>query len=85
MRARFFVSIVVATMLIFISAAASAQGNGLQASDYQKLRSVGQPEISPDGKLIAYTIVRYDRPGVRGAIVGDGCCVEKISADWRGK
>ena len=33
------------------------------ASDYQKLRSVGQAEISPDGKLIAYTIVRYDRPG----------------------
>ena len=45
------------------SGAAGAQGNGLVASDYQKLRSVGQAEISPDGKLIAYTIVRYDRPG----------------------
>ncbi|HLW98004.1 MAG TPA: S9 family peptidase [Candidatus Acidoferrales bacterium] len=37
--------------------------NALQPADYQKLRSVGQAEISPDGKLVAYTIVRYDRPG----------------------
>jgi Tol biopolymer transport system component len=37
--------------------------NALQPSDYQKLRSVGQAEISPDGKLVAYTIVRFDRPG----------------------
>jgi len=51
-------------MLIFIcGAAVRAQGIGLVASDYQKLRSVGQAEISADGKLIAYTIVRYDRPG----------------------
>ncbi len=41
----------------------SPQANGLQATDYQRLRSVGQVEYSPDGKLIAYTIVRYDRPG----------------------
>jgi dipeptidyl aminopeptidase/acylaminoacyl peptidase len=63
MRARICVSVFAAAIFIFISGAASAQGNGLVASDYQKLRSVGQAEISPDGKLIAYTIVRYDRPG----------------------
>jgi dipeptidyl aminopeptidase/acylaminoacyl peptidase len=64
MRARICVSVLMAAMLMFISGAAVlAQGNGLVASDYQKLRSVGQAEISPDGKLIAYTIVRYDRPG----------------------
>jgi dipeptidyl aminopeptidase/acylaminoacyl peptidase len=63
MRARTCVIAMVAAILIFISGAVSAQGNGLVASDYQKLRSVGQAEISPDGKLIAYTIVRYDRPG----------------------
>jgi hypothetical protein len=63
MRARFCVSVLVAAMLTFISGAVRAQGNGLVASDYQKLRSVGQAEISPDGKLIAYTIVRYDGPG----------------------
>jgi dipeptidyl aminopeptidase/acylaminoacyl peptidase len=37
--------------------------NGLQAADYQRLRAVGQAELSPDGKLVAYTVVRYDRPG----------------------
>jgi dipeptidyl aminopeptidase/acylaminoacyl peptidase len=63
MRVRIFVSVFVAVILIFISGAVSGQGDGLQPSDYQKLRSVGQAEISPDGKLIAYTIVRYDRPG----------------------
>jgi dipeptidyl aminopeptidase/acylaminoacyl peptidase len=64
MRARIFLSLIVAAIFISISGAAvRAQGNGLVASDYQKLRSVGQAEISPDGKLIAYTIVRYDRPG----------------------
>ena len=63
MRLRICVSIFVAAILIFISGGVRAQGNGLVASDYQKLRSVGQAEISPDGKLIAYTIVRYDRPG----------------------
>ncbi len=63
MRARIFVLMLMAVIFISISGAAGAQGNGLVASDYQKLRSVGQAEISPDGKLIAYTIVRYDRPG----------------------
>ncbi len=64
MRARICVSALMAAMLLLIiSSAVRAQGNGLVASDYQKLRSVGQAEISPDGKLIAYTIVRYDRPG----------------------
>lgn len=63
MRARICVSIFVAAMLIFISSAIYAQGNGLLPSDYQKLRSVGEAEISPDGKFIAYTISRYDRPG----------------------
>jgi dipeptidyl aminopeptidase/acylaminoacyl peptidase len=61
MCARICVSMLMAA--IFISGAVHAQGNGLVASDYQKLRSVGQAEISPDGKLIAYTIMRYDRPG----------------------
>ena len=36
---------------------------GLQPTDYQRMRSVAQAEFSPDGKFIAYTVVRYDRPG----------------------
>jgi dipeptidyl aminopeptidase/acylaminoacyl peptidase len=35
----------------------------VQATDYLLLRSIGQPQFSPDGKLLAYTVVRYDRPG----------------------
>jgi dipeptidyl aminopeptidase/acylaminoacyl peptidase len=43
--------------------ARAQSGNTLQVSDYQRLRGVGQVEFSPDGKLLAYTIIRYDRPG----------------------
>jgi dipeptidyl aminopeptidase/acylaminoacyl peptidase len=44
--------------------AAQAQTtSGLQVADYQRLRSVAQAELSPDGKLVAYTVMRYDRPG----------------------
>jgi dipeptidyl aminopeptidase/acylaminoacyl peptidase len=63
MRVRIYVSMLMTAVLIFISGAIRAQVNGLVASDYQKLRSVGQAEISPNAQLIAYTIVRYDRPG----------------------
>jgi dipeptidyl aminopeptidase/acylaminoacyl peptidase len=47
-----------------LAAASSAQTtSGLQVADYQRLRSVAQAEASPDGKLVAYTVMRYDRPG----------------------
>ena len=47
-----------------LTAASLAQTtSGLQVADYQRLRSVAQAGISPDGKLIAYTVLRYDRPG----------------------
>jgi dipeptidyl aminopeptidase/acylaminoacyl peptidase len=36
---------------------------GLQPADYQRLRSIAQAEFSPDGKYIAYTVLRFDRPG----------------------
>src|SRR3954451_11738737 len=45
-------------------ASSRAQGrDGLVAEDLQRLRSVVQAEFSPDGKLIAYTVIRHDRPG----------------------
>src|SRR4051812_33198479 len=45
-------------------AGSRAQGRGgLVAEDLQRLRSVAQAEFSPDGKLIAYTVIRHDRPG----------------------
>jgi dipeptidyl aminopeptidase/acylaminoacyl peptidase len=36
---------------------------GLVPADYQRMRAVAQSEISPDGRFVAYTVVRYDRPG----------------------
>ena len=45
-------------------AGSRAQGRGgLVAEDLLRLRSVAQAEFSPDGKLIAYTVIRHDRPG----------------------
>src|SRR5579871_4361607 len=38
-------------------------GAGLVPVDYQRMRSVAQAAISPDGKFVAYTVLRYDRPG----------------------
>jgi dipeptidyl aminopeptidase/acylaminoacyl peptidase len=47
-----------------IAASSPAQTtSGLQVADYQRLRAVAQAELSPDGKLLAYTVLRYDRPG----------------------
>jgi dipeptidyl aminopeptidase/acylaminoacyl peptidase len=37
--------------------------SGLQPADYQRMRAVVQAEFSPDAKFIAYTVLRYDRPG----------------------
>jgi dipeptidyl aminopeptidase/acylaminoacyl peptidase len=56
-------------LLFVLAASASAIAapaqttSGLQVADYQRLRSVAQAEVSPDGKLVAYTVMRYDRPG----------------------
>ena len=41
----------------------AANGAGLVPADYQRMRSVAQAAISPDGKFVAYTVMRYDRPG----------------------
>ena len=43
--------------------AAFAQSDRLQVTDYQRLRSAGDADFSPDGHLLAYSITRYDRPG----------------------
>jgi dipeptidyl aminopeptidase/acylaminoacyl peptidase len=40
-----------------------AQSGGLVPDDLPRFRSVVQAEFSPDGKWIAYTVMRHDRPG----------------------
>ena len=41
----------------------AASGAGLAPADYQRMRSVAQAAISPDGRFVAYTVLRNDRPG----------------------
>jgi dipeptidyl aminopeptidase/acylaminoacyl peptidase len=64
MRMRILVSLCVfVATLCAAGPAARAQTRGLEPADYQRLRAVGQAELSPDGKFLAYTITRFDRPG----------------------
>src|SRR6185369_10648146 len=58
-------SVLVFALAVGVTAGiAKAQvGSGLVAEDLQRLRSVAEAEFSPDGKLIAYTVIRHDRPG----------------------
>ena len=41
----------------------ASSGMGLVPADYQRMRSVAQAAISPDGRFVGYTVLRYDRPG----------------------
>src|SRR5579872_4671145 len=43
-------------------AAATAHAAGFQSADFQKFRSVGTVQFSPDGSRIAYTVTRNDGP-----------------------
>jgi dipeptidyl aminopeptidase/acylaminoacyl peptidase len=58
-----FVLCLLAAALVAAVPRANAQADRLQPADYQKLRAVGQVKFSPDGRLLAYTITRFDRPG----------------------
>ena len=40
-----------------------AHARTLQSADYLRLRSAGDPRISPDGSRIAYTVSTNDGPG----------------------
>jgi dipeptidyl aminopeptidase/acylaminoacyl peptidase len=60
-KCQLFVALVIAAFLATPNV--GAQANRLQAADYQKLRSVGQVQFSPDGRMLAYSVARFDRPG----------------------
>src|ERR1700744_5027235 len=59
------VSVVILALGIFggVAQGQAANRTGLVPADYQRMRSVAQAEISPDGKFVAYTVLRFDRPG----------------------
>src|SRR5262245_40387959 len=46
---------------ITIAGAAHAQGRALTIEDYYRVKNVGSPQISPDGRWVAYTVAsRYE-------------------------
>jgi Tol biopolymer transport system component len=63
LRIHVSLAILVALSLAGPALTAAAQADRLQSSDYYRLRSVGEVQISPDGARIAYTVINYDRPG----------------------
>ena len=48
------------TLILFLAAGAFAQaqkpGRALAIEDYYRVKNVGNPELSPDGKWVAYTV-----------------------------
>ena len=52
-----------ATVLGVMSLATMAHSSGWTSDDLYRLRSVGDVQISPDGRRIAYTVGNHDRPG----------------------
>src|SRR2546423_1509200 len=46
--------------LLYCSVAA-AQKRGFQPDDVYRLTSVADPQVSPDGKLVAYTVTHVDK------------------------
>jgi dipeptidyl aminopeptidase/acylaminoacyl peptidase len=50
-------------MALLVAAGASAQPRRLESTDYLKLRTVGDVQLSPDGRRVAYVVQRNDGPG----------------------
>src|SRR6266513_3483003 len=51
------------TLCVLAFATEASAKNGLTSADLRQLRNADDVQISPGGKLIAYTIVNRDRPG----------------------
>ena len=49
--------------VLVLSISAVAQTNVLRSSDLSRMRAVSSVSFSPDGKLLAYNVTMYDRPG----------------------
>jgi dipeptidyl aminopeptidase/acylaminoacyl peptidase len=47
---------------MLLACAAAAHSAGFQSADFQKLRSVGTVQFSPDGSRLAYSVTRNDGP-----------------------
>lgn len=59
----FILALVLAFSILTVAAPALAQQDRLQSSDLSRFRDVGEVALSPNGKMIAYTVINFDRPG----------------------
>ena len=50
-------------LAVFIARGAAEPPGSFMSSDLRSLRQVGEVHLSPDGKLLAYTVTNSDRPG----------------------
>jgi len=51
-------TLVVVSCLVLCASSVSAQGRALAIEDYYRLKTVGAPQMSPDGKWVAYAVSR---------------------------
>ncbi|MBK7993760.1 MAG: PD40 domain-containing protein [Blastocatellia bacterium] len=52
----------VLALMLALALVASAQApTGLKVNDLFKFKRVGDPQVSPDGKTVAYVVTTYDR------------------------
>ena len=56
MRRLLVVSLLAAAAAVLPSASPAAQRRAMTVDDYLSLRTVGDPQLSPDGRLVAYTV-----------------------------
>jgi dipeptidyl aminopeptidase/acylaminoacyl peptidase len=62
LRGLFSISMIVACLLVLFSlAAAQPSPRGITPEDYFAFEFISDPQISPDGKLVAYVVTKVDR------------------------
>src|SRR5207302_8410163 len=55
-----------AALLLLAGASLPAQRRAITVDDFLALKSVGDPQLSPDGKWVAYTVTTISLPDNRG-------------------
>src|SRR5687768_14227837 len=56
MTARILASLVAGSILLSANLPAQSPGRALAIEDYYRMKTVGGPQISPDGKWVAFTV-----------------------------
>ena len=56
MRLKLIAACLTLSSVVFISAQPGARGRKLTAEDYYRIKTVGGPQLSPDGKWVVFTV-----------------------------